>query len=138
MSEGGGGATSAAGTSSGEGGAHHEPFSVNAIISLTNVMFFVVVQTLFFWFIASREVDRVVERKAAILRMLREQMKENHMDAAVTSLDATVCGMGRRIRGKADEMAANRRWANLKLVLKWIVPVGAAVLAILIFLPQLL
>lgn len=35
-------------------GRPHHHFSLSAVVGLTNVLFFVVVQTVFFWYIASR------------------------------------------------------------------------------------
>lgn len=114
---------------------HHveeaEHFSVNAIVSLTNVLFFVVVQTLFFWFIASREVDRVVTKKAHNLQLLREQLREQGLTPLVRSLDALVLSSAPQQQREAEERRAERQRGNLRHTLMWMVPIaGVVVLAI--------
>ena len=106
---------------------HKEPFSVSAIVPLANVLFFVVVQTAFFWFVASREVDRTLKRKAEILRILRKQFAAQGVTEAVDGLDAVMLKHANNSARPAAEAKATRTAANLKLIVQWIVPVGVLV-----------
>lgn len=97
-----------------------------------NVLFFVIVQTVFFWLVASQEVDRVVKKKAQILRLLRDNLKEQGLDDAVLALDVSIVRTTRENTPKAEAAAARRRGHNLRLTVRVIGAFMAAVLLCLI------
>lgn len=105
--------------------------SLDAVVSMSNVLFFMTVQILFFWFIASRQVDEVVRSKAEVLLLLRRRMEGEGMTFPVQLLDTVVLdGIGKH-RSAASEERRNRNRLNLSLTLRWILPPILVVAAVL-------
>lgn len=70
-----------------------EFITVNAICVLVNVAFFVVVQSLVFWFLSSRELERVMLHTTETIADLRRNLRQTEgQDAVVTLLDGLVLG----------------------------------------------
>lgn len=107
-------------------------FSVNVVVSLVNVLFFAVVQTLFYKYIGSRELDRTVKHKSSILRTVRENLEKNHLEAPVLLLDAAVLRAGVTKRQEARVKAAERNAANNRLIMRWIGPILFLLLLVII------
>lgn len=86
---------------------------------LSNVLFFMIVQTLFFIYIASKQFDTVLVEKAAILT---ELAKHNKSIAELINIAKTE-------NSKRDAeialITANRNKANMKLTIKFcLIPIG--------------
>lgn len=109
------------------------PFSPDVVISLANVLVFVVIQTIFFWLIASREVDRVVEGKARILRHLRDRLVASGFREEVLALDAQLVRTHRALEPVAAPLAAARRRANWDLTVLYIGPFLAVAAVLLLY-----
>lgn len=99
-------------------------FAANAVVNLVNVLFFVVVQTIFFLWIASKEVDRVVREKSRIAFVLRQQLQRNCLDRGVSMVDWQMHGVGEQAaQADPQRLAAERTKDNHRLILHWIGPV---------------
>ena len=111
-------------------------FAANAVVNLVNVLFFVVVQTIFFVLVASRELDRVVREKSSILLTLREQLGHNCVERGVSALDWRIHEVDADVRRRNPEALKAERWqANRGLLLRW---VGPVVLALVVGLAALI
>lgn len=104
----------------------------NLLILVANILAFVVLETLFFWFIASHSVERVLEEKAEFIadfmdkKGFTKQMMTEYLNSeyAIKTLPAI-----------AREQQKERQEQNWELVLKYIQPVviGLGVALALIF-----
>lgn len=110
-------------------------FWANGVVNLFNVLFFVIVQTVFFMLIASREMDRVVAGKTKVLSSLRRELVASGQHRGVQALDHTMYEQRRRVREQNVDRARDTRTAgNWMLAFSWILPVVAAlVLALVCF-----
>ena len=109
-----------------------ERFTVNSIVGLSNVLFFMVVQVLFFWFIASREIDRIMIHKSSVLMMLRDKLRQEKFSDTAEALDAVVIKKRREKAKEAEKNAEARKEKNLALVYRWMVPCIIAVSLVLL------
>lgn len=109
-----------------------EHITVNSIVGVSNVLFFMVVQIFFFWFIASREIDRVVLDKAEVLMLLRDRLREEKLNETAEALDAIVVSKRRNKEQEAKEKNRQRVQSNLRLVYRWIVPCIVVVVVVLV------
>ena len=108
-----------------------EHFTVNSIVGLSNVLFFMVVQIFFFWFIASREIDHVVHEKAEILMLIRDNLRRQHLNDVAEALDATLVSKKRQRAAEARARERERSQLNLDLVIRWLIP-GVTVVALVL------
>ena len=110
--------------------------AAGAIIPIFNVLVFVVIQTLFFWFIASEEAIHVLLRKVAALSEARRILRRGGQDATRRTLDtllARVEAENHRVGGTPADDERRRAAANWRLVTRWIGPwvvAAAAALAV--------
>lgn len=115
----------------------------NGIINVASVLFFVIVQTVFFMFVVSRELDRTVEKKGRILRVARDQLRAmptpdpNIPTVAVLVLDSKLARM-RPDEDQVRRIAELRRAYNWDLVLRWVGPVVLTLVGLLLALVVLL
>lgn len=71
-----------------------EFITVNAVGVCVNVAFFVVVQSLIFWFIASKELKRVMLHTSGVLVNARRNLRQTEgQDVLVTTLDSLILSM---------------------------------------------
>ena len=106
----------------------------NTIVVLLNILIFVCVQTVFFWKIASKQLEDVVRKNARVLTETRKQLRRTpHMDPVVQLVDSLVVDLGTKDGGKesvrAAEAAAEQRNRQLlmRMVLPWIVVIVALI-----------
>ena len=98
--------------------------AANSIVSLVNVLSFAVIQTIFFVFVASREIDRVVEAKSRILMILRQQLQGSCIERGVNLLDWQMHELGETAKRAKPEKRSTDRWQqNRALLMRWIGPV---------------
>ena len=106
----------------------------NAVVNLFNVLFFVVIQTFFFMFIASREIDRVVANKSKVIHSLRREMVASGMQRGVDALDHHMYQQRERLRTEnVGRARALRHLHNWMLAGRWILPVALALTLALVF-----
>lgn len=77
-------------------------------------------------------MDRVVRKKAQILRLLRDNLQEQGLEEAVLALDAIVVRASRNTAPLAEAAAAERRALNMKLTVRVIGAFGLVVLLCLV------
>lgn len=131
--------------------------AANGIVGLVNVLFFAIIQTIFFVLVASRELDRdqgpkqtktkiqlkkrrvflfpgiVVEAKSRILTILRQQLQRGRIDRGVNVLDWQVHQMGERAKQAHPEAtSAARRSKNRSLLIRWIGPVLLTLIVVIV------
>lgn len=98
--------------------------AVAAVIILFAVLVFAVSHSVFFWFVASREVERTVERKSAMLTLLRRALDANGRSDTARQLDAYVARCAAAALPAVSPTAADDREAhNLRQIGIWIGPV---------------
>lgn len=110
-------------------------FSVNVVVSLVNVLFFVVVQTIFFKLVGAQQLDRTVQEKAKVLRVIRENLEENELRTPILLLDAAVLRTGVTKRDQANREKEKRKDMNNDLIVRWMGPlalflIGAIILVL--------
>ena len=64
------------------------------IVNLSSILFFIVVQTLFFVYIASKQLDNIVLEKTSILLSLWKALVHNGFTKIVPIMDRLVAGVG--------------------------------------------
>lgn len=108
-------------------------FSLNPntwIVILTNVIFFIIVQTLFFVFIASKQVDNVIEDKVAIIKTFA-----SYNDTINDKITEFLNSKKRNIvENNAEKQKHKRNRYNLSLIQKRVgIPLIIATIALGIF-----
>lgn len=109
----------------------------NHIVNVANLLFFVIVQTAFFVFIASKlEADVVMAKGEALLqlrKLLAAHPCKNYQKAGCL-LDRLVAEARMRYQAAAIMDHASCRRDNMQLLLKWILPVVLSLTGVLILL----
>ena len=104
----------------------------NLLILVANILAFVVLETLFFWFIASHSVERVLEEKASFIAdfMEKKGFTKEMLTEYLNSEYAT-----KTLPEIANEQQREREQQNWDLVVKYIQPVviGLSVALFLLF-----
>lgn len=102
--------------------------SSNMIVTVSNIIFFIVVQTMFFYFIASKQFNVVLNNKVGILNEFasRDDELRSNIKAFFAS-DAY-----KQIEEAAEVEAEERVAYNTKLIKNWIVPPLLACIALLL------
>lgn len=130
--------------------AGDDAFTLGAVLAMGNVLCFVVLQTAFFWYVGSREVERVIEHKAEprtpprdaagrrpappILRSLRRRMQQQGLDEDVLALDATLVRARREREPVAATAERHRHEDNRALTLRVMGPVVLGLVVIILLL----
>lgn len=119
---------------------HPEFFTVNAVCVCANVIFFIIVQCLIFWFVSSRELERVMLHTTDTLVDLRRNLRSTEgQDATVSLLDGLVVGMGHgsnsKTPDKLKEEQDHLKHENLMLLVRY---AGSYLLFVVILLVCLL
>lgn len=107
-------------------------FSLNVIVSLVNILFFVVVQTAFFWLVGARQLDKAVQEKASLLCATRRNLQAHGARDALKMLDTVVFTELDAYAEEADKQAKRREEANLNLVVRWIGPLILVLVGLLV------
>ena len=101
----------------------------NLIIMFSNILAFMVMQSLFFWFIVSKSVENVIDEKTELLIKLGEnipQIKELLVDYIKDSEETD------KILEKAYKDYNQRELYNINLIWEWIGPPFITILTMLI------
>jgi hypothetical protein len=113
--------------------------SVGAVIGVFAVLVFAVSHCVFFWYVLSRDTERNVRRRCTDwLLLARSTLHANGLTDAVRSLDGYVAQRAEDARwalATTPDADAERREAhNLRRVGRWIGPVCAVLLLVLVLL----
>lgn len=95
------------------------------IIIFSNVLFFIVVQTIFYKYVASKQIDILVTEKTGILNefLKNTPFARKDIHTFITSEEAT------KIRTQSQKDKEHREELNRIVMLKWIgIPFGACIL----------
>lgn len=101
-----------------------DAFSVNVLVPICNVLIFVVLQSLFWWYIGSGEVEHIVRKKAQMMGGLRRELRRNpDQQFNVRLLDSLMLDVGESIdRAAIAEQAREARAKNVGLLRKYMLP----------------
>jgi ABC-type transport system involved in cytochrome bd biosynthesis fused ATPase/permease subunit len=103
----------------------------NMIITFANVIFFMIVQTLFFKFVASKQFNEVLNEKVGIFN---EYLKYNK-DFKNTVTDYLESNQVKELQSTAKQQEQKRESENMNLIKKWIgTPLVISVVILLFFL----
>jgi hypothetical protein len=112
-----------------------EHISLEGVSVCLNVLVFVVVQTAFFWFVASRELVTVAKKNAQLISRMRAQLRRQPgQDFPVAVLDATMQDATSAVdERELARLESEAEAGNRQLVLRMIAPfAGAMVVVILV------
>lgn len=106
----------------------------NMIVVFANIIFFMVVQTLFFRYVASKQFDIVLTNKAQIVADYLQYDK----DAALKYQYFKSSEQAAKIREEAEKQQKQRDDDNFNSMLKWIgIPVFIAVFIMIVFISMI-
>jgi len=98
----------------------------NIILMLTNIIFFMIVQTLFFIFIAAKQYDVILKEKIDFLNVFNDNLEEYKFINIIKTI------IGNRYDKIAKTQEQQRTKTNMKLFIKYILPFMAVIFSILI------
>jgi hypothetical protein len=101
---------------------HSSHFSVNMTVNLFALLVFYVLQTMFWWFIASQEVKENVRRKARALYSARTILRRHGMVDEAVLLDAQIQQTLAAARPRADDADREAHTQNVERTKQWIGP----------------
>lgn len=105
------------------------------LIPAVNILFFVVIQSIFFWLIGSKEALHVVEAKAKILVDLRKMLVRTNQHVNLQFLDTAMMEQAEGALDSAELafLKTQHEKRNREVVKRWIGPwvVGAAIVLLL-------
>lgn len=95
------------------------------IVPLANVVVFLIVQSLFFWMIGTKEVLHVVQNKARMISQARAAFRRTGQGVLARGIDTALLDADTAVRnsGWDPEVEARHRTAvNLELMRTWLAP----------------
>ena len=99
------------------------------IIVLSNILSFMIIQIIFFWEIASNNIDRIIDDKSQLIILLAQQFPD--LEFAINNF--TYSPEFQIIKYQAIQDSQNRYNFNLNLIWNWMLPPLCSILGILIF-----
>lgn len=106
--------------------------TVNAVVVFCNVLFFMSIQSVFFWLVISRQIDSVFASKVQWLRQLRGRLERTGQCAQVQVLDAAIVRGLDGYHPRAESNRVERERENRSLFLRRIAPIIAVTFLILV------
>ena len=103
--------------------------SQNMIIIMSNIIFFIMVQTAFFYFIASKQFNNVLLDKVDIIT----NYANNNPDVKYSIKETLESEKWQEIYDIAKDQKIERSKENVRLIIKWILPIIIFGLALLIY-----
>lgn len=96
----------------------------NLLVMFVNIFAFVTLETLFFWFVASRAVEAVVEDKADLIVTLA---KQNNLHKLALDMIVSDDKRNQKLAAEAKRIHVRREQKNIDLIEEYIIPVAGVV-----------
>jgi hypothetical protein len=108
------------------------PRSVGLVVVLFGIWFFVALQILFWWTIASKEVQHAIAKKTATLHVMRDVLRQNGLDTELLFLDSTLAHAETSNRRLAIEAGRTQGAQNMRRTVVWLFPVLGVITVMLL------
>ena len=108
------------------------------LVPLVNILFFVVIQTAFFWLVGSQEAVHVVKSKGKVLSEGRRMLQASGQHFATVSLDTVMSDMAEQVSDPRELERLHKEnqrenWALVKRYIgPWVIAAGALLVACLL------